>query len=214
MADQEMERDLDTKCVRKDIQLSLTDEQYEGLLQIAYEHGFENAGQLLASFTADLTDRTGSDEAYITEMWLEKAHGGSQYDHYYFRYYLFSYCYIDDEELLMEMYVNDEVWREVYNDYKKEAEFYSEADSEETCRKVLQELLEQEILRNTELSVIQIVEEVISLLEKRKPVFTNDERKLFINHVQKWDDITWTLEIIHELAEKLERAAGAITAGK
>lgn len=161
---EEREADLKTKEDR-DISPKLTDKQYDALLHYTFKAGFQRPEQLLEAFVADLSGwhENGSDEEELASEWFRRAYdglGGSDS----FLYYLYSNGVDIDElehiEVTLdhdpeEIYDEDpalnykETYRDVYHydwydDYLDDIRHKSDADSKETCEKLIRYLLENQ----------------------------------------------------------------------
>ena len=111
-----LREDTVTSSLRPDIQLSLTDMQYERLLRKSYEIGLNAPGKLLADFVADLTGCHfhGSDECDLANDWFRRTYM-LQLQTSYFRLFLAeTYPYANEYREIL----NDEEWlSELYEDY-------------------------------------------------------------------------------------------------
>lgn len=138
---QESKEDLDTKILREDIKISLTDKEYINLKMLAYKVGFRNPGDLLSSFVSDLTGchRNGSDESELAETWFERTFGESE-DHSNFIHYLYNNDFTlgDMAELL-----NDEDYFEDVYEYYIDENKKKRNQTKEECKELMRELTEK-----------------------------------------------------------------------
>lgn len=127
-----------TSSLRPDIQLSLTDMQYERLLRKSYEIGLNAPGKLLADFVADLTGchSHGVDECDLANDWFRRTYM-LQLQTAYFRLFLAeTYPYANEYREIL----NDEDWlSELYEDYVDWG-IGLILESREACKAVLKEL--------------------------------------------------------------------------
>lgn len=137
-AKQERE-DFQTKKMREDLKISLTDKQYNILKSRAYKAGFKSPAELVTSFVADFTGwhRNGSDEEDKADEWYNRAFGSSEY-YSNFRYHLFNNDFCLDD---MKDIIEDADWFEdVYQDYLAENSHMTN-ESKEECMEILKELV-------------------------------------------------------------------------
>ncbi|SHN87988.1 hypothetical protein [Desulfitobacterium chlororespirans] len=138
---QESKEDLDTKILREDIKISLTDREYVNLKMLAYKVWFRNPGDLLSSFVSDLTGwhRNGSDENDLAEKWFERTFGESE-DHSNFIHYLYNNDFTLGD--MAELLKDEDYYQDVYESYIYENRRKKNQTKEE-CKKLMIELLEK-----------------------------------------------------------------------
>jgi hypothetical protein len=125
----------------KGVNVKMTDKQYSMLTLHALKVGFNNASELLGSFTADLTDHhsNGSDERMYAEQWFDRAFGIWEETRYFFRYYLYD-NEIEAEDFDLE---NDiDYFEEVYSEYLEEAD-NKDHESKEECLTIIKEMIKE-----------------------------------------------------------------------
>jgi hypothetical protein len=132
--------DLKTDRVRDDLQISLTDKEYEGLKSLAYKAGFKNAGELLSSFVGDLTgwgSSNGSDERDCAERYYKRAF-------YLWEKYFIYHLYICKYDLadMKNMLDKSDFFEEVYEAYQEE-NVGEHIESKEECLKLLKEIIQE-----------------------------------------------------------------------
>lgn len=146
MTYEENKKDLDTKMIRPDLKLELTDKQYIHLCRYAYQSGFINPADLVTSFVADLTGwhRNGSDEAMYIGQWYDRAfypYGQKKF----FVYYLYNNNYSISEIKTMAGFYDDddngiEEFENCYEAYKDEY-IGEEIETPEECKECLKKII-------------------------------------------------------------------------
>lgn len=189
-----------TRQPREDLQVSLTDRQYEGLLLTAYENGFENAEQLLVSFISDLTGwyKKGTNEQRKANEWINLRCWDKQ-KIFYFRYFLYYHDY-SSYLSLSEINRDEDCFVDIYKQYKKEAG-KREIEDAPTCISLIQQLLEEDILQ-TDYSVSEKAKSIMKIMEARGEILTDDERALLMLYAEVTNDISKAVAYIHELSEQ------------
>lgn len=158
------DEDLETKEGRN-MNLQLTDEQYDALLHYTFKAGLKHPEELLESFIADLSGwhRNGSDEEMHAQEWYDRAYrglGGNSS----FLFYLYSNRYdLQDLRNIAETFEHDpdevydedpeEGYRELYGEiypfdwyeeYLRDVRHEIDADSRQDCIKTVRYLLQHQ----------------------------------------------------------------------